>query len=47
MAMPVKWVAELSHVREVTQLGTADLPYWQDRLREEKLDPAERDGQAQ
>jgi hypothetical protein len=47
MAMPVKWVAELSHVREVTLLGTADLAYWQDRLREEKLDPAERDGQAQ
>jgi hypothetical protein len=47
MAMPVKWVAELSHVREVTLLGTADLAYWKERLREEKLEPAERDGQAQ
>jgi hypothetical protein len=47
MAVPVKWVAELSHVREVMLLGTADLAYWKDRLRGEKLDPAERDGQAQ
>jgi hypothetical protein len=46
MAMTVKWVANLSHVREVMLLGTADLAYWKDRLREEKLEPVERDGQA-
>lgn len=43
----VKYVAELSHVREVSLLGTADLAFWQDRLKDEELVPAERDGRAQ
>jgi hypothetical protein len=47
MQIPVKWVAELAHVREVSLLGTADLAYWKERLQTEKLCPAERDGQAQ
>jgi hypothetical protein len=36
----VKWVAELAHVREVTLVGSADLGYWTDRLRDEELEPA-------
>jgi hypothetical protein len=47
MQMPVKWVAELAHVLEVSLLGTADLAFWKERLQAEKLCPAERDGQAQ
>jgi hypothetical protein len=42
----VKWAAELAHVREVSLLGTADLAFWNDRLRKEDLVPAERDGRA-
>jgi hypothetical protein len=44
---PIKYVAELSHVREVTLLGTADLAYWAERLTREDLTPIERDGFAQ
>ena len=47
MKQPVKWAAELAHVREVSLLGIADLAYWKDRLVKEDLLPAERDGQAQ
>jgi hypothetical protein len=47
MNKPVKWAAELAHVREVSLLGTADLAFWRDRLLKEDLSPAERDGQAQ
>jgi len=44
----VRWVAELTHVREVTLVGSADLGYWTDRLREEGLIPAvSADGHAQ
>jgi hypothetical protein len=43
----VHYVAQLSHVREVSLLGTADLAFWQDRLKNENLLPVERDGQAQ
>ncbi|MCE9552020.1 MAG: hypothetical protein K8T91_01395 [Planctomycetes bacterium] len=43
----VKWVAQLSHVQEVSLLGTADLDYWNDRLRGKSLTPTERGGQAQ
>src|SRR5262249_27784132 len=42
----VKWAAELAHVREVSLLGTADLPFWQGRLEAEGLRPAARDGRA-
>lgn len=47
MNTPVKWVAELAHVREVSLLGTADLAFWKDRLWKDDLVPAERDGRAQ
>lgn len=47
MDRPVKWVADLAHVREVSLIGTADLAFWKDRLREDDLIPAESDGRAQ
>ncbi len=47
MNTPVKWVAELAHVREVSLLGSADLALWRDRLRKEDLVPAEKNGKAQ
>lgn len=43
----VKWAAELTQVREVSLLGTADLAFWKERLQKEELVPAERDGKAQ
>jgi hypothetical protein len=43
----IKWAARLSHVREVSLLGTADLACWAARLEPEGLRPAERDGRAQ
>jgi len=47
MNTTIKWAAELPHVREISLLGTADLGFWKDRLREEDLLPAESDGEAQ
>ena len=47
MNASVKWTAELTHVREVSLLGTADLASWKERLRKEGLLPAESDDQAQ
>jgi hypothetical protein len=47
MSTPVKWAAELAHVREVSLMGTADLAFWKDRLLKEELRPAENDGRAQ
>jgi hypothetical protein len=47
MTTPVKWVAELSHVREVSLLGSADLAFWIDRLQKESLVLAEKNGKAQ
>jgi hypothetical protein len=44
---PDKYVAQLSHVREVSLLGTADLSFWTNRLAREDLTPAARDGKAQ
>src|SRR5436190_14809837 len=43
----IKWAAKLSHVREVSLLGTADLAYWADRLKAQGLAPDARDGKAQ
>jgi hypothetical protein len=43
----IRYVAELSHVREVSLLGTTDLTFWRDRLRSEDLIPTEQDGCAQ
>src|SRR3954470_23468112 len=47
MNTPVKWAAELTHVREVSLLGTADVAFWKDRLLKQGLVPAESDGRAQ
>jgi hypothetical protein len=43
----VKYIAEISPVREVALLGDADLAWWQGRLRSEGLEPQARDGRAQ
>ena len=43
----IKWVAELAHVHEVSLFGTADLAYWRNRLANETLVPAEKEGKAQ
>jgi hypothetical protein len=47
MKEEMKWAAELSHVREVSLLGTADGAFWTQRLRDEDLSLAHRDGKAQ
>lgn len=47
MNTSVQWAAQLTHVREVSLLGTADLTCWQDRLKAEGLLPTARDGRAQ
>jgi hypothetical protein len=44
---PLQFVAEISQVREVSLIGTADLAFWKERLEREKLFPAEMDRQAQ
>jgi hypothetical protein len=44
---PIQYVAVVTPVREVSLLGTADLAFWRDRLRDENVSPAECDGQAQ
>jgi hypothetical protein len=44
---PVKYVAEISHVREVSLRGAADLAYWKNKLEHENLILTETDGQAQ
>jgi hypothetical protein len=46
MSTTVRYVAELTHVREVSLLGTADLAFWEERLKEEGLAPAESEGKA-
>jgi hypothetical protein len=47
MKTPVKFVAALTGVREVSLLGTADPGYWKNALAKEGLRAAERGGQAQ
>jgi hypothetical protein len=47
MNAPIKWAAEVFHVREVSLLGTADLGFWRDRLLKEDLTPTEKEGRAQ
>ena len=46
MTKPIKYVAAPTHVREVTLRGTADSPYWQNRLAPYDLTPADRGGRA-
>jgi hypothetical protein len=47
MRTATRYVAELTCVREVSLLGSADLAFWRERLSAENLFPAERDGKAQ
>jgi hypothetical protein len=47
MGQSVRYITELSRVREVSLLGTADLAYWTEYLRGEALTPAVWDGHAQ
>jgi hypothetical protein len=47
LAPPVKYAAQIAHVREVALVGTADLAFWTDRLRGENLFPTEREGRAE
>ena len=47
MKKPLKYIAEPNHVREVSLVGTADLPYWKRWLEKEDLIPTESDGKAQ
>jgi hypothetical protein len=47
MKSTVRYVAEPKHVEEVSLRGTADLPFWQNRLAREDLLPIVRDGKAQ
>lgn len=44
---PIKWAAEVAHVREVSLRGTADLGFWKEWLGRECLVPTEKDGHAQ
>lgn len=46
MNKPVRYVAELAHVREVSLMGSADPVFWKDRLKAEGLVPVEEDGKA-
>jgi hypothetical protein len=44
MTIRVKWAAKLSHVREVSLVGSADLLFWQNKLASENLEPADHEG---
>ena len=46
MEKPIKYAARLSHVREVSLVGAADLGFWKRRLRRESLAPIEHEGGA-
>jgi hypothetical protein len=45
-AAPVKWAAQLAHVREVSLFGTADYAFWKGLLAKEGLTPADHGGKA-
>jgi len=47
MGTPVKYVAALKHVREVSIVGAADLGFWIQKLEKEELEPQETEGKAQ
>lgn len=46
MGKPIDYIAKLSHVREVSLLGTADLGYWREHLGRAGLEPAQQGGRA-
>ncbi|HEX6097792.1 MAG TPA: hypothetical protein VF432_15815 [Thermoanaerobaculia bacterium] len=47
MTGPIRYVADLAHVREVTLVCAADLAYWRGRLRRERLEPLDVGGRAE
>lgn len=47
MSTPIRTAADVPHVREVTLHGTADLKFWEERLKRESLVPVESGGRAQ
>ena len=47
MSPPTRYPITVSHVREIALSGGADLGYWREQLRGERLQPAERAGQAE
>ena len=47
MNKPIKYVAELSGVTEVTLIGSADLNYWRERLGKFRLTPLDSNGRAE
>src|SRR5690242_16264692 len=47
MNTSVRYVAEVTRVREVSLLGSADPGLWRERLSKENLVPAEREGRAE
>ena len=47
MSSAGQYVAEPTHVREVSLRGTADLAFWTERLMSEDLAPVEEEGKAQ
>ena len=46
LSSPPQYIAEVRNSREVTLYGTADLGYWKQKLRPEKLVPVEQNGHA-
>jgi hypothetical protein len=42
----IRWAAKLTHVRELTLVGRADLGYWRERLARESLVPLDANGHA-
>lgn len=46
MSKPIKYVATIERVQEVTLRGTADLVFWQSRLADYELEPADHNGRA-
>ncbi len=44
---PVRYIAQIAPAREVTLLGTADMAFWSERLREAGLHPTRVDGKAE
>jgi hypothetical protein len=47
MNTPIKYVAQLKHVKEVSLRGSANLNFWEERLARESLVPIAREGKAQ
>ncbi len=44
---PIKYIATVDGVRDITLVGSADYAYWADRLADEKLVPTNVNGRAE